>query len=559
VIGIISKGSEAAAVREFFELFKTPWEPYVSGNAYEVVITTTGEVPCDLHTSLLAVYDSRDTHFDGENGAVAKSAQANGWLEFADGRIPLYCGLKAFEPTGQPLLLAEGQRGVVGFEFGHADYRVVRIGYDLFQEVEFLLSQGQPPENAHIPTLELHISVLRSAMVNAGVAFVEIPATPAGYEFMACLTHDVDFTGIQEHKFDSTMLGFIYRASIGSFVAALRRRTTWSKCWINWKAVLSLPLVYAGLKDDFWLEFDRYQEIEKELGSTFFFIPFKNRPGTREGRPAPKCRGAKYDLSQTTDQVCNLVNKGCEVGLHGIDAWQDSEKARVEAALIRNLVGRSEVGIRMHWLYFDQNSPKVLEETGFSYDSTFGYNDAIGFRGGTSQVFSIPPAKSFLELPLTIQDTALFYPGRMHLSETEAMESCRQVIQQLARFGGAMTVNWHTRSLSPERLWGDFYKQLIAELRSRRVRFGTAGEVVDWFRMRRALRFEQVQFTEDGVRLKMDSPPLGSLPAFFVRVHFPKTGVQTCSSTASESRSYTDIPWKGEAELMLVPLEHGVS
>ena len=40
--------------------------------------------------------------------------------------------------------------------------------------------------------------------------------------------------------------------------------------------------------------------------------------------------------------------------------------------------------------------------------------------------------------------------------------------------GGALTVNWHTRSLSPERLWGDFYKELLAEIQTHRVWFGTA-------------------------------------------------------------------------------------
>jgi len=559
MIGIISKDGEAAAVREFFELFKTPWEPYVPGREYDLVITTTGDVPVDLRASLLAVYDSRSTRFDREAGVVARPAQNCKRLEFPDGELPLYHDVQAFEAKGQPLLLAKGQKAVVGMQFSHAGCRVLRFGYDLFQEVEFLLSQGQPPENAHIPTLELHISLLRASMVNAGISFVEIPAAPAGYEFMACLTHDVDFTGIREHKGDATMWGFLYRALAGSFFDAARGRSTWSKCWTNWRAAFSLPLVYCGWKEDFWLEFDRYMKIEKELGSTFFFIPFPRRPGTRDGRPAPWRRGAKYDLSKITDEVRDLVDHGCEVGLHGINAWQDGSDAQLEAAPIRKLAGRSGVGIRMHWLYFDQNSPRVLEQAGFSYDSTFGYNDAVGFRAGTSQVFSIPPADSFLELPMTIQDSALFYPGRMHLSEAQAMESCRNIIGQLVRFGGAMTVNWHTRSLSPERLWGDFYRALIVEARTHRVWFGTAREVVEWFRMRRAIRFEQAQFTEDGLQLKIDSPPPGNLPPFFVRVHSPNAGVRAISSAASDSRSYTDIPWKGEAELALVPPKHSVS
>src|SRR5208282_2217389 len=212
MIGIISKDGEAAAVREFFELFKTPWEPYVPGREYDLVITTTGDVPVDLRASLLAVYDSRSTRFDREAGVVARPAQNCKRLEFPDGELPLYHDVQAFEAKGQPLLLAKGQKAVVGMQFSHAGCRVLRFGYDLFQEVEFLLSQGQPPENAHIPTLELHISLLRASMVNAGISFVEIPAAPAGYEFMACLTHDVDFTGIREHRGDATMWGFLYRA-----------------------------------------------------------------------------------------------------------------------------------------------------------------------------------------------------------------------------------------------------------------------------------------------------------------------------------------------------------
>jgi hypothetical protein len=551
VIGLISKHSEATALKEFFELFKTPWECYEPGRAYDLVITTSGEVPRGIQTFLLAIYDSGSTQFDAENGVVALSAFRNAQLEFQGEELPLYGMVQTFEPVGQPLLRHKNQTDVAGLEFELPAYRVVRVGYDLFQEVEFLLSQGQPAQNAHIPTLELHISFLRSVMVKAGVAFVEIPPAPSGYEFMACLTHDVDFTGILEHRFDSTMWGFLYRAIVSSLVAAARGRLAWSRCWTNWKAAFSLPLVYCGWKDDFWLEFDRYVEIEKELGSTFFFIPFKDRPGTREGRPAPSRRGAKYDFSEIAGAVRDLVNHRCEVGLHGIDAWQDAAKAEIEAALIRDVVGRSEIGVRMHWLYFDQESPKALEEAGFSYDSTFGYNDAVGFRAGTAQVFSIPPADSLLELPLTVQDTALFYPGRMHLSESEAMESCRQLMRQLVRYGGSMTVNWHTRSLSPERLWGDFYREFIAETKKHRVWFGTAGQVVEWFRMRRAVRFMRVEFTEESLHLEIDSPPLGSLPPFCLRVHHPKGAKQGASRL-----EYSEIPWKGEAELTVVPLEH---
>lgn len=553
MIGVIAKTGEGRAVEEFFQLFKTPWEYYVSNRAYDVVVATCEDVPENLNTRILAVYSSNQSEVAAK-GVDAEPKRQCQWLEWEGIEFPIYGDVAVLKSAGQQIVSIRGASEAVGVESRERDCLTIRLGFDLFHEVSFLLSEGQPPENAHVPALDIHVALLRSIMVKGGISFVEIRPAPAGYDFAACLTHDVDFTGIREHKFDHTMWGFIYRALFGSLIGVLKGILPWPKCWQNWKAVFSLPFVYLGLTDDFWLEFDRYMEIERGLGSTFFFIPFVDYPGTRDSRPAPSRRAAKYDLSKIKAQVCDLRKNGCEVGLHGIDAWQDSAHASVERGKITEITGQSEVGVRMHWLYFDEDSPKALEGAALSYDSTFGYNDAVGFRAGTSQVFSIPPAKTLLELPLIIQDTALFYPGRMHLSETQAMDSCRHVIRQAARCGGVVTVNWHTRSLSPERLWGDFYQRLLGEMQQFRVWFGTAGTIVNWFRTRRALHFQEVRFGADGLRLKMTAPVLeGQLP-FAVRVYNP-TSSPSAGAALSSTPSYCDIPWKGEAELTLLQEE----
>ena len=36
VIGVLSKDSEARAVQEFFQLFKTPWEFWAPGRPYDL-------------------------------------------------------------------------------------------------------------------------------------------------------------------------------------------------------------------------------------------------------------------------------------------------------------------------------------------------------------------------------------------------------------------------------------------------------------------------------------------------------------------------------------------
>ena len=112
----------------------------------------------------------------------------------------------------------------------------VRIGYDLFGEVQTLLLKGQPPANASVPALELHIAALRNLITGCGIPLVEIPPVPAGSDLVACLTHDVDHASIRRYKFDATMFGFLYRATVGSAVNVVRGRLSPSKLFTNWAA-----------------------------------------------------------------------------------------------------------------------------------------------------------------------------------------------------------------------------------------------------------------------------------------------------------------------------------
>jgi len=48
-----------------------------------------------------------------------------------------------------------------------------------------------------------------------------------------------------------------------------------------------------------------------------------------------------------------------------------------------------------------------------------------------------------------------------------------RLVDDAERYGGALIINWHDRSLAPERLWGQFYVQLIDELKHRGAWFPT--------------------------------------------------------------------------------------
>ena len=541
MIGVVCENSEMDVVREFFELFKTPWEFYVEGRPYDVIVSTLGDLP-NCNATVLVIYSSNKVHLDSVEGVVVGSQHSNVFVNNNGVKLPIYGSILSFEGVEHFLLSIMHNSEAAGFEIGSAQRKILRVGYDLFKEVAFLLSKGQPIENANIPTLEIHISMLRTWIVNAGIPLVEVPPVPAGYNFIAGLTHDVDFVRIGNHKFDHTMWGFIYRASFGSLSSVLKGRLSLGQLLRNLRAVFCLPLVFLGICKDFWFQFDRYREIEKDLKSTFFLIPFANKPGEKVSSPAAHRRAAKYDISDVAETARHLTSLGYEVGVHGIDAWHNDKAGEQELRRISEVVGKSKVGIRMHWLCINESSPKILEKAGYDYDSTFGYNKAVGYRAGTTQVYRPPGAMNLLELPLHVQDAALFSPGRLYLTEEEAWKLCEVMFNNVSTYGGVLTILWHLRSLAPERLWDDYYARLLEGLKTRGAWITSAGQVVEWFRKRRALSFLNVCFTGNKLRLSLKYDGNAGDTHLMLRVHLPVRGANAEGDTI-------DIPLTGDKEL----------
>jgi hypothetical protein len=498
VIGVLCHGRERAVVREFFELFKVPWDFVREDASFDVVVVTTGATPPDLGARLVIAFDPRPAAANARNGGRAGQRTA-GVLD-ADGlRLPLFTehasvrergAPRAYDAERQPLVREERSRDAI----------VLRCGYGLFAEVEFLLSRGQPGEHGPTPTLDLHIELLRRWIVAADVPLVEIPPQPPGHPFIACLTHDIDFLGLRRHVLDRTLAGFLARATTGSLLDLLRGRRSLRQVLRNWAAVLSLPLVHAGLVRDPWRPFEQYPDVERELRSTYFVVPFRGRPGRALAGTADRRRAVGYDAREARLALRALHARGFEVALHGVDAWTDVPTGRAEREVIAEIVGGDVAGVRMHWLYLDDGSFAKLDAAGFAYDATVGYNDAVGFRAGTAQAFRPLSARNLLELPLHIQDTALFFPARMHLRDRAARVACGQVIARVAQLGGVLTISWHDRSLAPERQWDGLYRELLEDLRRRRAWVRPAREVVKFFAERRSVSLQGVD--ADAARLR---------------------------------------------------------
>lgn len=551
MITVICRESQMPIAREFFELFKVPWNIHTKGQSSPVYIVD-GSLKVPEGGELAIVFGSVETDFDRKHGIRVHPGSGSVTPMISDGLPPVYGGSAAIAMPS----VDSGNSNGAGKCFDVArlsDRTVIRVGWDLFEEVRFLLAEGQPGEFSHRPALDEHIALIRSWIVAAGVPLVEVPSHPQRHPFTVCLTHDVDFLGIRHHFFDRTIIGFILRALLPAIFGHGGGKVSLSDYLRNVIAVVQLPLIALGLKKDFLNKLKRYSELEKGLGSTFFMIPYKNEPGCRmpEGisEPSPPgWRSARYDIRDYFEDLNELAQNGHEIGLHGLDAWCDPEKGFRELETIKSIAGQEKVGVRMHWLYSDHNTLKVLEKAGFEYDSTVGYNDSIGFCPGTAQAYRMPGTSRILELPLIVQDTAMFFKKRMALTEKAAAVRCKELIDAIEESGGIFTVNWHQRSIAPERNWERFYRDLIEDLKSRDPWFATCVSAAQWFKMRRRIRFDYRE-TGDGQRtLRVFHGGQEGLPEPILRLYRPGAG-KIRDIRGSVKPEFEDIVFTGNTEL----------
>jgi peptidoglycan/xylan/chitin deacetylase (PgdA/CDA1 family) len=278
------------------------------------------------------------------------------------------------------------------------------------------------------------------------------------------LTHDVDNLSLRSYPVFSRMtFSFLKRCLWNNMVRAFKRDISFRVYLDSIKWAVLYPLVKFGIIADPW-ERAIYETmaLEKKYGvySTFFFIPFPDRPGSvAHGVPAPKGRATAYDIRRYKGLLQDIESRGWEVGVHGIDAHLGVRQAREEIEVMRALLPfKKEIGLRMHWLYQTKDLWKNLRESGFCYDATFGANGEVGFPEG---IYSPFRRDGLWVIPVNIMDSTLLGYWRRGLSQRDAWIEIENILDLAGQKNAVVTVLWHTNTSAAFYYWGEVYEKIL--------------------------------------------------------------------------------------------------
>src|SRR5438445_87306 len=135
MIGVIAEPAEHDVVREFFELFKTPWEFCRRGQSYEIVLCA-GDGQVSGTANLVLVYAGRKIVLDNEENTQTGPPRTQiRILSYQGNRMPIYGESVVFPTKENCVLRDEESQECVAYIRWAGERALTRIGYDLFYEV----------------------------------------------------------------------------------------------------------------------------------------------------------------------------------------------------------------------------------------------------------------------------------------------------------------------------------------------------------------------------------------------------------------------------------------
>lgn len=284
------------------------------------------------------------------------------------------------------------------------------------------------------------------------------PEYPDGKQFAVVLSHDIDHV---YPPFSHTLLSSAHHAR------HLRPGGLWRD--LSWKL--------KGKRASPYRNFREIMALEREHGakSSFYFMT--------ADRDVQRVR---YDIAELESDLGEIADCGWEVGLHGgFYSCMDLAEIKAEKARLERVLGKPVVGYRNHYLRFRvPDTWEVLEQAGFKYDTTLGYNDVLGCRNGMCHPFrpyslSAGRELDLVEIPLLIMDGTLF---DRTASFPEAWEIARRIVDEVAQYSGVVTLLWHNHVFNSAHTeaWKKLYIKLLIYCCEKNAWITSGEEILNW-------------------------------------------------------------------------------
>ena len=266
--------------------------------------------------------------------------------------------------------------------------------------------------------------------------------------FRIDLSHDVD----RPSRYLFGPLGGAMRSAVGD---VLLRGDLLSPLRALWLRRSSPDALHPA---DPYNTFDWLMDVSERhnLQSTFYFMA---------GRSNPQF-DARYEIGHPAIRklLRRIHARGHRIGLHpSYECYRDPEQVRREAHALWRVceeegIRQDEWGARMHYLRWScPQTPRALDATGLSRDSSPGYADHIGFRCGTSFAYPFFDVEGGRALgiriqPLTVMDGTIYGTAYMNKGlRAQARESVARTVSATRIMNGQFSLLWHNSELDEQK------------------------------------------------------------------------------------------------------------
>lgn len=205
------------------------------------------------------------------------------------------------------------------------------------------------------------------------------------------------------------------------------------------------------------------------LNPIFYFIPDSSEKNN-----------GFYSLDDKKIQqlMVMLAKNNCEIGVHGsYNTYKDGKKLLIQKKKLEEVlktlnINQNVIGNRQHYLRWDSViTPKLLDDAGFTYDTTGGYADAPGFRYGICYEFSMfdflnRKKLNLKEMPLIVMECSVFDDeSYMMLDEQSSIKLINNLKNKCCIYDGNFVLLFHNSNLKSIKN-KNIFKKIINETKA---------------------------------------------------------------------------------------------